>query len=115
MNVSKNIKIIIGLLGIGLVVFLLLYFFLLKDTREDRLIKEANVLIGKIENFRRENGHLPDSLNEISYSSKKGTDELFYTKYSETNYTVSFVMSIDYNKTYYSDTKTWENGFRKME
>lgn len=111
----KNIKTVIIVLVIVLIAFPLIWFFLLKDTREDKLIKEANVLVEQIENFRKENGYLPESLNDINYKGKTGADELSYTKYSEKNYTVSFVMSIDYNKTYYSDTKTWENGFREME
>ncbi len=115
MNLSRNIKIVTIGIVVVLITFSLIWFFLLKDAREDRLVKDANILIVQIENFRKENGYLPESLNEINYVGKTGADELFYTKYSEKNYTVSFTMSIDYNKVYYSDTKKWENGFRKME
>jgi len=115
MNSSKNIKIVIFGIAVALIAFSLIWFFLLKDTREERLVKEANALVEQIESFRKENGFLPESLNDINYGGKTGANELFYTKYSEKNYTVSFVMSIDYNKVYYSDTKNWENGFREME
>ena len=115
MNFERNIKTIIIVLVIVIIAFSLIWFFYLKDTREDMLVKEAIVLVEQIENFRKENGYLPESLNDINYSGKTGADELFYTKFSEKNYTVSFVMSFDYNKIYYSDTKNWENGFREMK
>ena len=111
---KKYIYLLIIILGILILLFCF-WFFYLRYEREHQLIKEGYILVEKIEKFRKENGYLPESLNDINYCGKAGTDELIYIKESEKNYTVSFVMSIDYNKTYYSDTKTWESGFREME
>lgn len=46
---------------------------------------------------------------------EENSNALYYDIRNDTSYTVSFIMSIDYNKTYYSDTKKWENGYRDIK
>ena|ERR1700748_2161205 len=92
------------------------WFFYLKDARENKLKKEGNELVQRIENFRTKNKRLPNSLQELgSKEEESGADAIFYDKRDSSNYTVSFAMSIDYNKFYYSDTKRWEDGYRAMK
>ena len=55
------------------------------------------------------------TINEIGILEKENANALYYDVRNDTSYTVSFMMSIDYNKTYYSDTKEWENGYREMK
>jgi hypothetical protein len=87
----------------------------LKDTRENELIKKGNDIVEKVELFKQEHNRLPISLEEIGLEEEQGANAIYYDIRSNSNYTVSFMMSIDYNKFYYSDTKQWENGYRKME
>jgi hypothetical protein len=96
-----------------LVLLFCFWFFYLKDARENKLIKKGNSIVEKVEQFRQEYNRLPISLEEIGLK-EEGADAIYYDIRSNSNYTVSFMMSIDYNKFYYSDTKQWENGYRKM-
>jgi hypothetical protein len=106
----------IGLISLFSIICLFsLWFFYLKDERENRLIKEGNVIVEKVEEFRQKNSRLPKSLEEIGLKEEEGADALYYDITSTTNYMISFGMSIDYNKTYYSDTKQWEDGSREMK
>lgn len=93
---------------------ILFYVFFIKESREERLTKEGDHLIEQIEKFRKENGRLPISFKEVDYEPKTGSEELYYNLDSN-NYTISFGMSIDYNKTYYSDIKQWSYKFREMK
>lgn len=111
---NKSMKIILISL-ISITCLFSVWFFYLKDTRGNKLIKKGNVVVEKVEKYRQNNGKLPKSLEDIGIKEEDGVDAIFYDIQSENNYTISFVMSIDYNKTYYSDTKQWENGYRKMK
>lgn len=97
-----------------IVLFSGFWFYYLKDERENRLTRKGNELVEKVEYFKRINGRLPKTLDEINVKMEEGLDELYYTPYNE-NYTISFSMSIDYNKTFYSDSKKWENSFRELK
>lgn len=98
-----------------LVVLFLLYDIFLNESREDRLMKEGDALVEKIENFRQTHNRLPDSLEEIGLKEGEGVDALYYNIYSKNNYMVSFGMILGESKTYYSDTKQWEDGGRSMK
>ena len=111
MKMYKYILIVLGIL----ILLFCFWFFYLSHERERRLMKEGYRLVEKIEEFRTMQGRLPISLEEIGVEEKEGYYALFYDVRSECNYTISFGVSIDYNKFYYSDTKTWENGYREME
>lgn len=103
------------ILGVFLCLFCF-WFFYLRTEREKRLEKEGNEIIRKIEEFRNENGKLPKSLEEIGVNILEGADALDYTIYKDSiNYTISFVISIDNSKIYYSDTKGWEDFYREIE
>lgn len=93
------------------------WFFYLKDARENRLIKEGNVLVKKIEAFKVEYKRLPISLEEIGVSEQDGVDALYYSKQDSLseNYMISFGTSLGESKIYFSDNKKWENFYREMK
>jgi hypothetical protein len=100
----------------GFFILLFLFWFLhLKDDRENRLIKEGDALIEKIEEFKAKNNRLPNSLEEIGLEERDGIDVLYYDKRDSLNYTVSFGTSLGESKFYYSDNKQWEDGYRAIK
>lgn len=68
-----------------------------------------------IESFKKDNGVLPSSLNDIDFSNEKGSNEIIYEVLNDSVYVISYMHSIDFNMLYYSDTKKWYNGIRKSE
>lgn len=111
----KNFKyILLTISGISVLLFYL-WFFYFKDVRENKLIKKGNDIVEKIELFKQKHNRLPISLEYIGIEEEQGANAIYYDVRSNSNYTVSFMVSIDYNKFYYSDTKQWENGYRKMK
>ncbi len=76
-------------------------------SRQGRLIKEGNEIVGKIESFRKDKGRLPDSLSEIGI---KETEEgpIYYAKKSDTKYVLWFGAELGESVSYNSDTKKWE-------
>ncbi len=66
------------------------WFFLLKDVRENRLMKEGNKIVEKVEAFKEEHNRLPNSLVEIRLEEMDGSDVLYYDKRDHLNYIVSF-------------------------
>jgi hypothetical protein len=107
---KKKIFIII----ISVLLFLLLFLFL-KDKRENELTNKGNQIIEKIERFRLEHHKIPKTLREIGFTNGEGSNTLFYDVVNDTAFTLSFIMSMDYNKTYYSDVKQWEYGYRELK
>jgi len=110
----RKYKYIILVLGI-LVLFCTILFFYLRYERDYRLMKEGNILVEKIENFRMVHNRLPNSLNEIGVEEKQdGIDTLYYDKKSSLHYIVYFGMGLGESKTFYSDSKQWEDFDRGM-
>lgn len=101
-------------LGVGLLLFCFWYFYL-RVYRENRLIDEGNLMVKKIEDFKKKNKRLPKSLEEIGIKEKDGADVLDYNIDRDSiNYRISFIMSIDNSKIYYSDSRKWEDYYRDM-
>lgn len=110
----KKYKYILWFLGVLLLLFVV-WFFYFRTARENNLINEGNILVKKIELFRAENKRLPNSLEEIGIPEKDGFNVLYYYKRDSLHYTVSFPISAEEHKFYYSDTKQWEKGYREMK
>ena len=94
------------------VFFVLLFafwFFHLRHEKDEQM-KRGDIMVEKIEEFRAIHGRLPTSLEEV------GEEEIdvWYDIRSECDYSISYGISLDHNMSYYSDTKTWEVGFRLM-
>jgi hypothetical protein len=101
---------------VGVVILaMLLFFFFITSKREKDLTQRGEDIVEKIELFRKENHRLPKDLNEIGILEEENSNALYYDIRNDTSYTVSFMMSIDYNRTYYSDTKQWEDGYREIK
>lgn len=84
------------------------------DKRKEKMITEGNQVIKKIDLFKNRNNKLPKSLTEIGLEEKEGFDVLYYTKRDSLNYTLSFPISAETHVFYYSDSRKWEKGYRKM-
>jgi len=98
-----------------LVLLFAFWFFHLRHERERYLIGRGKIIVEKIEEFRTTHGRLPNSLKEIGEEEiDEGSYALWYVIGSEYDYMLTFGISFDDNKYYYSDTKTWEVGRRLM-
>lgn len=97
----KYILIITSIVIIGLVAF---YFII--PSKEEKLTNQGNEIIQKIEKYRVDNGHLPNSLTEIGIKEKE-EGPLYYDKRDSINYTLSFGTSLGESETYHSETKKW--------
>jgi len=106
---------IIKYIILSVVILAMLLFFFITSKREKNLAQRGEDIVEKIEFFRKENHRLPKDLNEIGILEEENSNALYYDIRNDTSYTVSFMMSIDYNRTYYSDTKQWEDGYREIK
>jgi hypothetical protein len=110
----KKHKLAIGIFGLLLFLFMT-WFFYFRTARENRLTREGNELVKKIEYYRAEHKILPNSLEEIGIPEMDGFNVLYYYKRDSLHYTVSFAISAEEHNFYYSDTKQWEKGFRAIK
>ena len=106
---------IIKYIILSVVILAMLLFFFITSIREKDLTQRGEDIVEKIEFFRKENHRLPKDLNEIGILEEENSNALYYDIRNDTSSTVSFMMSIDYNRTYYSDTKQWEDGYREIK
>lgn len=113
-NMISMRKSVIIIIIVTLISVVLICFFVLRDNREDKLIKEGNAIVEKVEHYRQVHNRLPNTLEEIGIEEEEGLDVLYYYKRDSLNYTVSFPVSPEEHKFYYSDSKKWESGFREM-
>lgn len=67
----------------------------------------GNEAIAKIENFKKDNGRLPESLAEIGIKETEG-GPIFYHKKSPSRYLVWFTTGFDDGYFYDSETKEWK-------
>jgi hypothetical protein len=100
---------------IGITILFGLWFFWLKDYEQNQLFDQGNIIIGKIEAYKKEYKRLPDSLENIGI---KVVDEvnppIYYDKRDSIHYVVMFSIGFDDSHYYYSDSKKWEIGYRDM-
>lgn len=74
--------------------------------RERQLKKQGDLVISKIETFRKDKNKLPETLSEIGL---KDTEDgpIYYKKESDTKYIIWFGTQLGESATYESDTKEW--------
>ncbi len=89
-------------------VLLLSFSLITCNNREEKLIKKGNDLVSKIELYRKNKGILPATLSEIGIEEKE-EGPLYYQTKDSINYMVWFGTSEGESKTYYSDSKKWED------
>ena len=78
------------------------------NDREEKLIKKGNDLVSKIELYKKSKGVLPASLSDIGIEEKE-EGPLYYQRKDSVKYMVWFGTSEGESKTYYSDSKKWED------
>ncbi|HFG0566524.1 hypothetical protein [Flavobacterium psychrophilum] len=95
---------------LGLVLLFFFWFFYLRNEKENRLTNQGNEIIAKIEKYKEVNQKLPNSLIDIGIPIiDENNPPLYYEKKDSVNYIVWFAKSGEDVKTYYSDTKKWED------
>lgn len=82
--------------------------------RQSQMIADGEEIIKKIELYQKRTNKLPEDLYDLGLEEKEGYNAIYYLKRDRINYTVSFPISNECHMFYYSDTKTWEQGYRKM-
>ena len=90
------------------------WYFYLRTARENKLIKKGNVVVERIEQYKKNNNKLPNSLKEIGENDDEDNYPFFYQKQDSCYYSISFGISMDDSKIYYSDSKQWEDLYRQM-
>jgi effector-binding domain-containing protein len=78
-------------------------------------MREGKEIINKVEEYKKVNNRLPNSLSDMGIEEHDGMDALYYYKRDSINYTVSFPISAEKHKFYYSDSQKWEDGYRDMK
>ena len=86
------------------------WFFYLRSEKENRLTTQGNEIIEKVEKYRVKYKKLPNSLSDIGIKIiDENNPPLYYEKKDSLNYIVWFAKSSEEVKTYYSDSKKWED------
>ncbi len=112
MRIDKS-ALAVALLIIGLFCF---WFFYLRHADRNRLMKVGYEVVEKVEKYKEVNHKLPDSLAQVGVKEDEETETyLNYQKQDSLRYFVWIGISSEESKFYYSDTKKWEDYFRKME
>lgn len=96
-----------------LTVIVLFYFIFLRNWRENDLKNQGDQLIDKIERYRDEKGVLPNHLADIGVA-ETADYPLYYQKKDSINYIIWFGTSLGESVTFYSDSKQWEEHYRKI-
>lgn len=113
MSSSKIGKRIIILISIAFFISLLV-IIALRNFESNSYKNRATVFIEQVEKFKTTNGVLPNTISECGLSEEMG-DGPYYKKINDDFYMVYFNIGFDDAVVYYSDTKTWEDYFRKNE
>lgn len=83
------------------------------DNAENKLIKQGDELVLKIEKYKEEKGHLPNSIEDVGLNETM-EGPLFYVRMDSVNFMVYFGTSLGESMIYYSDTKEWDYRLRGM-
>jgi hypothetical protein len=70
-----------------------------------RDLRDGNVVVEHVESFRREQGRLPNSLEELGIQGL--SDQLYYQKVDAKNYQVWFSIALGESEVYDSSTGQW--------
>lgn len=78
-------------------------------------MNKGELIVKKIYEFNYINKKLPQSLIEIGIDEDEKTEQyLAYKKVDSINFTVWIGIDSEKSKFYYSDSKKWEDSFRKI-
>jgi hypothetical protein len=90
----------------NLTTILISFCFILSCT--DKKEKLGEEIIAKIETFKKQNGHLPNKLDDIEVIEKE-EGPIYYLKQSDTTYKVYFGGVLGESIVYNFETKQWES------
>ena len=93
------------------IIFLLMAWVLGWKSLEDKsLKKEGEYMAIKIEEYRNQNGKLPEKISETGLPEPLENDPPWYTKLNDKDYVIYFPGStLGESTTYYSNTKQWQD------
>jgi hypothetical protein len=100
------ISLVISVLAIALIATVFNF-----NSRERKLIKEAQIIITIVEAYRTTHGHYPKTLADVGIPYTERSP-LHYQLKDSVDYILYFSTSLGESKIYYSDSKTWEERFR---
>lgn len=99
-----------------LVVIFCYWFFYLRNAEGNKLRKESNAIVAKIEDYKKTNGRLPSKLEEVGINViDEANPPINYAQLGMDGYMVWYSFGFDDDNIYYSDTKQWESSFRKVK
>ena len=101
----KKYKIILAILTV--LIITCTSYFILRNSKEDLLIKKGNQIVLKIEEFKNKNERLPYSLNEINIQERL-EGPFYYEKKDSNNYILWFGTELGESTTYDSKLKQWQ-------
>lgn len=110
----KKQYVLLAILSLFLTLFLV-WYIILRPYRENRLEEKGNEIVGKIECYMKINGTPPNSLFDVGINDYDDFYPFYYEKIGCCNYILSFGISIDESKIYYSDSRRWEYGYREIQ
>jgi hypothetical protein len=70
--------------------------------------KSGEQIIAKIEAYKKQNGHLPNNLNDIGVIEKE-EGPIFYKKQTDTTYLIYYGGGLGESIIYNFETKQWES------
>jgi hypothetical protein len=110
---KENIVLICKVACIFLALFAY-WYFCTGPAQDNKLIKNGNIIVEKIEQYKKINNDLPTSLKDIG--ENVDWDYPYHYKIINRNrgcYMLSFGMTLGESKVYYSDTIEWEDTNRR--
>lgn len=83
---------------------------------ESRMIDGGNAIVERIESYIDSVGTTPKSLSDIGIViADESNPPYYYEQIDSANYTLCFGTVLGESKTYYSDSKKWEDFYRPIK
>lgn len=94
---------------LGLCLFIAVFLVLMGcESREEKLKREAGVLIAEVEAFEQKHARLPENITELGREDKM-EGPVYYQKNSDSSFWVSFGMAVGESMIYRSETGKWQD------
>lgn len=81
------------------------------NSRRESLSKQGNIIINKVETYKKRNGIPPSHLSQLGINEKE-EGPFYYERLDSLRYIIWYGNSLGESITYHSDTKKWENSDR---
>jgi hypothetical protein len=78
------------------------------ESREEKLKREAGVLIAEVEAFQQKHARLPENVTELGREDKM-EGPVYYQKNSDSSFWVSYGMAVGESMIYRSETGKWQD------